>query len=91
MTNIILITFYFMLPVYMANLAPLLVRKINFLNTPIDFNKKLKGKRILGNHKTWRGLFFGIILAIITAYIQFRLNFNISILDYSNYLLIGFL
>lgn len=87
---------YLMLPAYAANMAPVFVKKINFLNYPVDFNKTFKNKPILGSHKTFRGLFFGTLAAIIIVYVQFRLQnlfvFNaISLLDYSNWILIGFL
>ena len=92
----ILEVLFLMLPVYFANIAPVLAMKINFLNYPLDFNKKFKGKPILGSHKTFRGLFFGIVFGIGIAYLQFVLQeyaffSNISLLDYSNWLLIGFL
>jgi CDP-2,3-bis-(O-geranylgeranyl)-sn-glycerol synthase len=85
-----------MLPAYLANMMPIFVKKINFLNYPVDFNKKLNKKPILGSHKTWRGFFFGTIAGIIIAYIQSLLSGieffqSISILDYSSWLIIGFL
>jgi len=93
---IILKAVYFMLPAYFANMMPIFSKRINFLNYPVDFNKKLFGKSILGSHKTYRGFFFGIIGAIVIAYVQFLLSrftlfSNISLLDYSNWLVIGFL
>jgi len=80
---------YFMLPAYFANMMPILVKKINFLDEPIN-------KKLLGSHKTWRGLFFGVIAGIIIAYIQFVLQrydlfLNLSFFDYSNWLALGFL
>ena len=87
---------YFMLPAYFANMAPVLVKKIKFLDYPIDFNKKFRGKPILGSHKTWRGLFFGVVAGVIIAYLQ-RLLYaypffaRLSFIDYSNWLAIGFL
>ena len=82
----------------MANMAPVLFKRIKFLNYPVDFNYKWRGKPLFGSHKTLRGFFFGTIVAIITAYLQKWLFVNnhlktISILDYSagNILLIGFL
>ena len=94
--DLILNAVYLMLPAYAANMAPVLFKKVNFLNYPIDFNKKLNNKPILGSHKTFRGLFFGTTAGIMIAYLQFRLQnlfvFNaISLLDYSNWLIIGFL
>ena len=87
---------YFMLPAYLANMTPVLVKKIPFLDYPIDFNKKLRGKPILGTHKTIRGIVFGVIAGIVIASIQFSLQAypffrNLSFIDYSNWLAIGFL
>ncbi len=97
MANLILQCFYLMLPAYFANMAPVIVKNMfNNLRIPIDFNKKLNNKPIFGENKTFRGLIFGILFAIIIAYIQFLLYNNnvfvdISIVNYSNWLLIGFL
>jgi len=96
MLNLILSCFYFMLPAYFANMAPVIVRKINFLNFPIDLNKKINNKAIFGKNKTWRGLFFGILFAVVISYIQYILYKNeffigLSFIDYSNWLLIGLL
>ena len=89
-------TLYLMLPAYFANMAPVIVKHINFLDYPVDFNKKLSGKPIFGKHKTFRGFIFGIIFAIAVTYAQYRLTEfagirDISILDYGQWLLIGFL
>ncbi|MBU90356.1 hypothetical protein CMO94_02340 [Candidatus Woesearchaeota archaeon] len=97
MLNLILQCFYFILPAYFANMAPVIVKKIfNNLKIPIDFDKKINNKAIFGKNKTFRGLIFGIIFAIITAFIQFIFYSNnilvdLAIIDYSNWLLIGFL
>lgn len=97
MINLILQCLYLMLPVYFANMAPVIMNKaFNNLAFPLDFNKKLGNKRIFGRNKTFRGLVFGVIFAVIVAYLQFLLYnnnvfVNISIIDYSNWLLIGFL
>ncbi|MBL7169417.1 MAG: CDP-archaeol synthase [Candidatus Aenigmarchaeota archaeon] len=63
---------WFILPLYIANMTPSFVKKINFLNYPIDFGKSLKGQRILGDHKTWRGLVLGTLMGGIFALIQRR-------------------
>ena len=88
--------FYLMLPAYFANMAPVIVKKINLFVYPIDFNKKINNEHVLGKNKTFRGLVFGIILAIVIAYLQFLLynaeSFKaISFFDYQNWLLFGFL
>jgi CDP-2,3-bis-(O-geranylgeranyl)-sn-glycerol synthase len=94
----ILSIIYFLLPAGLANMAPGLVKKINFLNYPLDFKKKVYGKRLFGNHKTWRGLISGIIMAILIVYIQTLLYQkvyfqNLSLISYSNlnFILLGFL
>ena len=88
----ILQCFYFMLPSYFANMAPVMVKDIcKKLAIPVDL-----GKNIFGDNKTYRGLIFGILFGIVTAYIQFllyKVGFfgKLSFIDYSNWLLIGFL
>ena len=85
-----------MLPAYFANMAPVIVKKINLFNFPIDFDKKINNKPILGKNKTFRGLIFGVLFGVITAFIQHSFYENnifsgFSFIDYSNWLLIGFL
>jgi len=91
---LIIESFYFMLPAYFANMAPVIFRKLKFLDIPIDFNKKLNNKPLLGKNKTYRGLVFGISLSIITAFVQYILMRNeffrdISIIP-SDWILFGF-
>jgi len=84
--------FYFMLPAYFANMAPVIVKNFSKrLAIPIDF-----GKNIVGNNKTYRGLIFGILFAIVIAYFQsllYSFDFfrDLSFIDYSYWLLLGFL
>ena len=89
---------YFILPSAFANMAPVFFRKVPFLDCPVDFGANWKGKPIFGNHKTFRGFFFGILLSILVVYIQSRLSAfqyfrNISLVAYSeyNFVLLGFL
>jgi CDP-2,3-bis-(O-geranylgeranyl)-sn-glycerol synthase len=78
-----------MLPAYFSNMAPVFFRKsFHFLNFPLDFNKTFKNKPILGKNKTFRGLIFGIIFALLIGYLQFYLyqfEFfkNISFINYN--------
>lgn len=51
------------LPGAFANMAPLIFQRINFLNIPIN-------KKLFGENKTYRGLFFGIVLSIMIAFLQ---------------------
>ena len=88
--------FYLMLPAYSANMAPVMVKKIDLLAFPIDFNKKMSNKPVFGKNKTFRGLIFGVVFAIIVAYLQFLL-YNagffraISFISYQNWFLFGLL
>ena len=87
---------YLLLPAYFANMMPVFVQKINFLNFPVDFNKKLNNQSVFGKNKTFRGFFFGIFIAVITACAQhflYSLPFFevISFFDYRNWFLFGFL
>jgi hypothetical protein len=40
------------------------------LKRPIDFGKTYKGKRIFGDHKTWRGLTINVLFCSLGAIIQ---------------------
>jgi CDP-2,3-bis-(O-geranylgeranyl)-sn-glycerol synthase len=68
--HILLESFWFMLPAYFAAMAPVFARKIDFLNIPVDFGRKFKGKRIFGPNKTWKGVFFGVLAAVMIAVFQ---------------------
>jgi len=97
----ILSCIYFFLPAYFTNMTPPLIKKaggFNFLDRPVDFNKKFFGKPIFGSHKTWRGVTLGIIVGILVVKLQawlyrFPLIKEISFFDYYkiNFFLFGFL
>jgi CDP-2,3-bis-(O-geranylgeranyl)-sn-glycerol synthase len=70
MLTLILSVIWFFLPAGVANMAPVLVKNVDFLNYPLDFNKTFRGKRIFGKNKTFRGLYFGILSAILVLYLQ---------------------
>lgn len=73
MVDLIIFALWFFLPAGYANAAPVFGSKIHlldFLNKPIDAGRKWHGKRILGDHKTWRGLIFGTLIGILTAILQ---------------------
>ena len=76
--SMILFALWFFLPAGLANSAPLLANRIPWLRnfkTPLDFGRHWRGKRLLGNNKTWRGLLFGIAIGIATAWLQ-QILFN---------------
>ncbi|MDO8642405.1 MAG: CDP-archaeol synthase [Candidatus Woesearchaeota archaeon] len=70
--DLILTTVTFFLPAGVANMMPVLVAKIPVLNVPMDFGYSFRGKRIFGDHKTWRGLVFGIGGAVLISYFIWR-------------------
>lgn len=59
-------------------MSPVLFKRVDFLNYPVN-------KKLLGNHKTWRGLFFGILMAVITVFIQKNMfpDIPFKLLDYN--------
>lgn len=60
---------WFILPAIVANMAPVFV-KIG-PSWPIDGGRKwTDGKRILGDHKTWRGLIGATLVAALVGYVQ---------------------
>lgn len=66
------------LPGAMANLTPpIATRLFPAFYYPLDFNKKIRGKRVLGYQKTFRGVMTGLIFAAITFALQiFYLNYH---------------
>lgn len=63
--EIIIQALWLILPAYIANGSAVLVGG----GTPIDFGKKWKdGKRILGDGKTWRGLYVGAFLGMTAGF-----------------------
>jgi CDP-diglyceride synthetase len=64
---------YFFLPGYVANGAPPVVAKLPLLrrwNTPVDLRASWKGKRLLGDNKTVRGVVTGILLSGLVFLLQ---------------------
>ena len=96
--TILIESIYYAVPVFVANMAPVIFQFIPFLNQPIDAGRSYKGARVLGKGKTWRGLILGTLSAIAIVYIQralfsYDLFHQISLVDYSsvNWVLLGFL
>lgn len=76
---------YLILPGIVANAVPASLHRWNFLNTPIDAKKTYRGKRILGNNKTWRGLIFGTLTGTLTIQVQPYFLEHLHIINYNNY------
>lgn len=87
---------WLMMPAYFANMTPVLTRNLfKKLAFPLDLGKTFQNKRIFGDHKTFRGFFFGIIAAVVIYYIQqilFDFSFfqQISLINYDHYIFFGF-
>jgi CDP-2,3-bis-(O-geranylgeranyl)-sn-glycerol synthase len=65
---------YFFVPAYVANVAPVAVRgHVEWLAEPLDGGRTWRGRRILGDHKTWRGLLAGIVAGALVFWAQRRL------------------
>ena len=82
-------SFWFLLPAAFANMAPEIFKWFPLLESPLSV-------RLFGSNKTWRGVIFGILMAIIITLIQqaIYLKFpQLYIIDYSklNGFLLGFL
>ena len=69
----ILETIWFLLPAGVANSMPVIAAHLRWLssfNRPVDLGLKFRGRRVLGDNKTWRGLIVGIISGSVTGLLQ---------------------
>ena len=81
--------FWLILPAYIANASALLLGG----GLPVDFGKKWSdGRRLLGDGKTWRGLFIGTFIGMTAGFgfsviSKFALNidFPIKINDFTGF------
>lgn len=64
-------TVWWFLPAMAANQAPVLARGVPLLDRPVDGGRAwMDGRRLLGSHKTWRGLAAGVVAGAAAAVIQ---------------------
>lgn len=83
--NDFIFALWFFLPAGIANVMPVFASKAPVLknwNTPVDVGLKLRGKPILGPHKTIRGILFGTVAGTLVFYLQTKFENNIGGLDY---------
>ena len=59
--------FIYLIPAGIANIAPIIVKKINLFDYPVDANKLFYGQPLFGRNKTFRGFVFGSIFAAIVS------------------------
>lgn len=62
--------FWLFLPAGIANAIPPVLTRVFGPGRPIDSGRTLRGKPILGTHKTWQGLIGGTIAGAATFAIQ---------------------
>lgn len=76
MLNDLLLVLWFFLPAGLANAAPIFaahVPQFKAWSFPLDGYATFRGKRLLGDHKTVRGLLSGILVGIATTSLQVML------------------
>lgn len=69
----LLFALWFFLPAGLANASPVFASRISFLKSiykPIDLNHKLRGKRILGDNKTYLGVVVAIFVGLVVIALQ---------------------
>jgi CDP-2,3-bis-(O-geranylgeranyl)-sn-glycerol synthase len=74
--NELLYALWFFVPAGFANATPIVVAKWPILRdwrTPLDFGRTYRGRRILGNSKTWRGLVCAAAVGLLVFALQQRL------------------
>ena len=79
----ILQALWFILPAYFANAMPVQFSKVKSLEKyrkPIDGGRTWMGARVLGDGKTWRGLFIGIMMGCLVGLLQTIFQADVTIL-----------
>lgn len=91
--DLIIKTFYLLLPAYLANMAPPGFANagwLKFLAKPVDGGRKWRGDYLFGSSKTWRGIVSATIVGIIVGGIQATLYDSLyfgglSLVNYHRY------
>lgn len=68
--DLIAISIWWFIPAGIANMMPVFAAKIpglKHLDYPVDFGTSFRGQRVLGDHKTWRGIILGTLAAMAVA------------------------
>jgi CDP-2,3-bis-(O-geranylgeranyl)-sn-glycerol synthase len=77
---------WFFLPAGLANMFPIFAARLPGIyrySQPLDCGFTFRGRRIFGDHKTWRGLIVGIFVAILTVALQKHTYANSLVLQNS--------
>lgn len=71
MLDDVLQVLWFFMPAYVANMAPVLIGgHLASLAVPLDGGRRFRGRRILGDHKTLRGLVVGVVAGAVVYELQ---------------------
>ncbi|MAZ67419.1 hypothetical protein CL652_01460 [bacterium] len=73
---------YLALPAFVANMMPVFARRLRILSSlavPMDGGRTLRGKRILGGSKTWRGLIVAVFGSVAVVIAQFYVSVPLTI------------
>jgi len=62
------------IPAYIANGVPPLLAKIIPWSAPLDCGHSIRGKRIFGKNKTWRGFLGGILVSGLVFLLMLQFN-----------------
>ena len=73
---------YLMAPAYVANMTPPFSRFVSGWNEPIS-------EHWFGAHKTVVGATAGVLMAVIVAFTQSRINWDGALVDYSRWPVVG--
>ena len=79
----VLFVFWFFLPAGLANMTPIFAAKLPLLRTlnfPLDCYATVRHKRLFGSHKTVRGFISGVMVGILTVYLQVFLYATIPLM-----------
>jgi CDP-2,3-bis-(O-geranylgeranyl)-sn-glycerol synthase len=85
--NDVLYALWFFVPAGFANATPIVVAKWPLLRdwqTPLDFGRTYRGKRIFGDSKTWRGVVCAAVIGLILFAVQQKLAAHLE--SFSAYL-----
>ena len=80
-----------LLPVAIAQGLCIKYDWLSRLRQPLDFGKSFQGKRIFGDHKTWRGLIVNVVFCVMGVTVQTWLQAKgylpswLFLLDYVNH------
>lgn len=79
MLRLVFEALFYALPIFVANSCATLTLSIPLIKdrrTPIDFGQSWRGKRILGDGKSFQGLFFGTFMSAVVGVFQYGIFKN---------------